>query len=92
MAHGGKREGAGRPKGATTRKTKEIAEKAVQDGLTPLEYMLSVLRDPEAEKAERAWAAEKAAPYIHPRLSTIQHGGDVENPVQIVVSTGISRD
>lgn len=91
MAHGGKREGAGRPKGATSKKTKEIADKAVKDGITPLEYMLSVLRDPNAEKAERAWAAEKAAPYIHPRLSTVQHGGDQENPLRLIVETGIAR-
>jgi hypothetical protein len=34
-----------------------------------------VLRDPEASPAERKWAAEKAAPYLHPRLQTVEHGG-----------------
>jgi len=43
--------------------------------LTPLDYMLQVLRDPEASPAERKWAAEKAAPYLHPRLQTVEHGG-----------------
>jgi hypothetical protein len=45
--------------------------------LSPLDYMLQVLRDPEASPAERKWAAEKAAPYIHPRLQTVEHGGEV---------------
>ena len=43
--------------------------------LTPLDYMLQVLRDPEASPAERKWAAEKAAPYLHPRLQTVEHSG-----------------
>jgi len=44
---------------------------------SPLDYMLQVLRDPEASPAERKWAAEKAAPFIHPRLQTVEHGGAV---------------
>lgn len=45
--------------------------------LMPLDYMLQVLRDPEASPAERKWAAEKAAPYLHPRLATVEHDGAV---------------
>lgn len=45
--------------------------------LSPLDYMLQVMRDPEASPAERKWAAEKAAPYIHPRLQTVEHGGEI---------------
>jgi hypothetical protein len=45
--------------------------------LSPLDYMLQVLRDPEAGPAERKWAAEKAAPYLHPRLQSVEHGGTV---------------
>jgi hypothetical protein len=44
---------------------------------SPLDYMLQVLRDPEASPAERKWAAEKAAPYLHPRLQSVEHGGAV---------------
>lgn len=71
MARGGKREGAGRPAGAATKKTREIAEAAMAEGLTPLDYMLSVLRDTTQEQDKRMWAAEKAAPFIHPRLTSV---------------------
>lgn len=37
---GGKREGAGRKEGSATKKTREIADKAAQEGITPLEVML----------------------------------------------------
>jgi len=50
---------------------------ATAAALSPLDYMLQVLRDPEASPAERKWAAEKAAPYIHPRLQAVEHGGEV---------------
>lgn len=39
--------------------------------------MLQVLRDPEASAADKKWAAEKAAPYMHPRLAAVEHSGDV---------------
>jgi hypothetical protein len=46
MARGGKRANAGRKAGAATKKTREIAEKAAENGVTPLEYMLEVMRSP----------------------------------------------
>lgn len=44
MAHGGKREGAGRPAGALTVRTRETAEKALAEGKSPLEVMLDNMR------------------------------------------------
>ena len=44
MAHGGKREGAGRKPGAITKRTREIAEQAASEGKTPLEVMLDNMR------------------------------------------------
>lgn len=44
MAHGGKREGAGRPAGAVTVRTREVAEKALAEGKSPLEVMLDNMR------------------------------------------------
>ena len=66
MEHGGKRVGAGRPKGAKSAKTLEIARKAIESGLTPLEYMMEILRDVNQPKELRFEAAKSAAPYIHP--------------------------
>lgn len=71
MARGGKRSGAGRPAGAVTKKTREVAEKAAAEGLTPLEYMLSILRDEEESSVDRFEAAKAAAPYVHARLSSV---------------------
>lgn len=34
--------------------------------------MLRTMRNPKADLARRDWAAGAAAPYIHPRLATLQ--------------------
>lgn len=42
--HGGKRVGAGRRQGSLAKRTREVAEKAVAEGKTPLEVMLDNMR------------------------------------------------
>ena len=73
MPSGGKRPGAGRPPGAATRKTREIADRAASEGLTPLEVMLRAMRDHATADRwdEAAKVAAMAAPYVHPRLAAV---------------------
>jgi len=37
---------------------------------------------------ERMDAAKAAAPYVHPRLAAIEHGGNAEKPMRMVVVSG----
>lgn len=83
MAHGGAREGSGRKQGSASSKTREVADKAASEGITPLEFMLKVMRDEQAPKAERLDMAKAAAPYIHPRLSSVE--AKVEGEVKATV-------
>lgn len=85
MARGGKREGAGRPAGAVTKKTREIAESAVSEGITPLDFMLNVLRNETADIKDRMWAAEKAAPYVHAKLASVEHSGKDGGPMVLEI-------
>lgn len=89
--HGGKRPGAGRKPSALTRKTREIAEKQVENGITPLEYMLGVMRDETADAGARFEAAKAAAPYVHPRLATVAHTGNDGGPVQVVDPIALAK-
>lgn len=82
MARGGKRQGAGRKKGSLSVRTQEIVAAAAAEGVTPLEFMLEVLRDPTKTFDDRFKAAIQAAPYMHPRLAAVQHSGDAENPLE----------
>ena len=62
----------GRKKGIANKRTREIADAAIAQGLTPLEYMLAVLRDETVEPERRDEMAKAAAPYLHPRLAAIE--------------------
>lgn len=82
MAKGGARPGAGRKPGGQNRITKEAVAKA-HDGLSPLDYLLSVLRDPGADEAKRIDAAKAAAPYCHAKLQPIDGEGSTAQKVQV---------
>lgn len=109
MPRGGPRTGAGRKPGAVTRKTREIAEKAIEQGITPLDVMLGTMRElwTLAEKGEAGMSgdkivtpldyrlqaadvAQKAAPFVHPKLSNVEaqvsgpDGGPIETKTTVV--------
>lgn len=82
MARGGYRPGAGRPKGATSKKRKDravkkdpvtlkvpqdIADAAAAENLTPLDYMLREMNKTGEPKERRDRLAIAAAPFCHPR-------------------------
>jgi hypothetical protein len=81
--------GKGTPNKVTAKREAEIAAA----GLTPLDYMLSIMRSehpegagPEVIQAReelRFEAAKAAAPYVHPRLQTTTLAGDPENPLKV---------
>ncbi len=96
MARGGRRPGAGRKKGQSNQKTRAIAEGALASGITPLEYMLEQMRKPYPDDADavtkarldamRFEAAKAAAPYMHPRLTSVELGGKADgNPIRLTV-------
>ena len=125
---GGARPGAGRKEGSLTKRTREIAEIAAAQGITPLEVMMSTMMElyKEAGNCNRdhhdhgdkanehddihtamitenrikllnmaATIARHAAPYVHPRLSAIEHTGKDGAPLQsgvLVVPSAMSMD
>jgi len=79
----GKKTG-GRKKGSLNRRT-ILKQRAlgVTPGLLPLEYMLSIMRNPKARPQRRLEAAKAAAPFVHPRLQTTTIAGDANAPVKL---------
>lgn len=94
MARGGARPGAGRKEGALTKKTRKVAEEISAKGDTPLEtlnelrvWAMGIFRKAvtEQDHAKAADAAEfaadianKQAPFVHPKLSTVEAKIDAE--------------
>ena len=84
MPRGGHRENAGRKRGTPNKATAARQVEVAASGITPLDYMLKVLRDENADPHQRFEAAKSAAPFIHPKLASIQHGSDPDNPLNAV--------
>ena len=85
----GERRG-GRQKGTPNKVTVKRAAAIAESGKTPLDFMLSVLRDEDASIKERMWAAVAAAPYVHPKPRPVAaNAGGVE--VQVVHFTHEER-
>jgi len=53
--------------------------------MTPLEYLIATMRDEANDPAMRLDAAKAAAPYCHPKLSSIEHSGPDGGPISYVV-------
>lgn len=68
---GGAMPGAGRPKGVPNKRTLEFQKKVEDSGLTPVEFLLQIMRDEDEELPVRMSAAEKVAPYVHAKLSSV---------------------
>jgi|SRR5690242_13928451 len=87
---GGRRPGAGRPVGSKNQRTQEIARAAADAGITPIEVMLGAMRElwavgtPEA-KRDAAEIAKDAAPYIHPRLASIDQTLKEDRPFAVLL-------
>ena len=44
----------------------------MESGITPLEYMLGVMRSETSTEAQKMEAAKGAAPYVHARLAHLE--------------------
>lgn len=75
MPRGGARPGAGRKPGQRNKKTEEQRKAVEASGITPLDYLLTVMRDEARAAEERIDAAKAAAPYVHPKLSAVTLDG-----------------
>ena len=73
--NGGYRPGGGRPrKGAANAKDSAAIKKARKGDLTPLDYMLQVMNDPDADETRRDRMAQAAAPYVHAKPGETKPG------------------
>ena len=88
----GERRG-GRQKGTPNKITAKREAEIAASGLTPLHYMLGIVRAEAppglnasvaiARETLRFEASKAAAPYCHPRLQAVTLGGDPENPIKV---------
>jgi hypothetical protein len=80
----------GRKKGAIGKKTADMIEAVEQTGLTPLQYLLQVMRDTSKDEPVRIDAAKAAAPYVHPRLAQVELGNKDGKALRVALHDGDS--
>lgn len=91
MAHGGARPGAGRKAGGANKLSKEAHDKAAASGEMPVEFLLRVMRDEEADEGRRIDCAKAVAPYLHPKRAPVDGDGKEPN-LTLNIVTGVPRD
>jgi hypothetical protein len=62
----------GRKRGTPNKATAATAAAIAASGLTPLDFMLAVMRDGSNEPHVRLEAAKAAPPHVHSRLAVVQ--------------------
>ena len=92
MGRGGSREGAGLKVGIPNKASIARQKRVAETGQTPLDYMLTVMRDAKVEPGRRDDMAKAAAPYVHLKLASHQHTGRNGGPIQTVDLTSASDD
>ena len=88
MSHGGKRKGAGRPKGIKAgTKAERLAAELGKGQTTPLKYMLNMLNNPQVSIEKKMWAAKEAAPFVHSKLASVNKtiSGDEDKPIAVTI-------
>ena len=61
----------GRAKGTRNKRTTELQSEIAASGLDPVKYLLQVMGDEKADVDRRDRAAVAVAPYVAPRLASI---------------------
>jgi len=90
MSRGGKRPGAGRPKGSVSKLATEAVAKAKATGDLPHEFLLKIVRGEPIDGTsppieQRIHAAIAVAPYFAPKLATVEQ--KIDTSVRAVVSS-----
>jgi hypothetical protein len=92
MQRGGRRAGAGRPKGAISLSTRAIIEAARSGGETPIDYMLRIMRDENSPDARRDSMARAAAAYLHSKLALIENEEEDDAEAALEAESGNGAD
>lgn len=100
MAHGGKRQGAGRPPGSKCKRTLQLQEKARELGVCPAEAMmlnikwaqerLAVVTEDGASQTELREMIHKnakdLAPYLYPKLASTQLEANEDREIRVIIN------
>lgn len=71
MPRGGKRAGAGRPKGSLGAMTEKVLDLLEELDFDPLRELVTIYRDPDTEKRTKVRIAIELAQFVAPKLKAV---------------------
>lgn len=74
------------------RKIRSLIAESAKTGISPLEYMLAIMRDPNATESRRDRMAMMAAPYCHPKLAYAQPPGKKDQRAEAAATAGTGTE
>jgi hypothetical protein len=77
---GGRQRGTKNKRLSLPKQVQQNIAAAIEDGLTPLEFMVRTMRDTSVDWPIRAEMAKNAAPYMHPKLMAVATA-DMNKPI-----------
>lgn len=100
MAHGGKRPGAGRPKGSKSKRTLQLQEKARELGVCPAEAMMHNIKWAQQQLIEDNLGAtsqlnlrdmihrnaKDLAPYLYPKLASTRLDAQEDQEIHVIIN------
>lgn len=93
MSHGGKRPGAGRPKGGINKVTQDVREMAQQYGPSALATLAEIMSSEGAPESARVAASRELLDRAYGKSAqSIQHSGKVDQPLVIVTDDDDQAD
>ena len=86
----GKKTG-GRTKGVPNKATAAKLAEVAASGLTPMDFLLKVMRDKKEQFDRRIDAAKSVAPYVHPKIASIDPVDGGSQRVRVNFVLGVPR-
>ena len=81
---GGKRPGAGRPKGAINKRSKELTERLDDLGVDPIEGMAMISADPTTSPELKFQCFKELAQYIAPKRKAVEQHTTGDVTIEVV--------
>lgn len=93
MAQGGKRPGAGRPKGTPNKATADVRAMAQKYGPSALATLSEIMEDTGAPEAARVAASKELLDRAYGKSKqAVEHSGQSDKPLVVVLNDGDDDD
>lgn len=81
----------GRAKGTPNKKTQTLQEMCAAHNYDPIQAMIDIARDENADPAMRMMAHKEVAQYVYPKRKALEHSGPEGEQINVVIKDYTSK-